>query len=227
MKVPLPKATSGRVLADWVTASLRQAILDGYFDPGEKIDQDLIAEELEVSRTPVRESLKVLESEGFVEIRPHRGAFIATISRQDIHEICEIRGLLEPQAVRQATPVIPESALDDMERSLNETQIRFEAGDIAGHFESDVYFHETIARFAENKLLQELLDSLTNRIARLRQFAQRQPGDHLVESFKEHHAILQAMRRRDPEAAARAMRIHLERSALRLQEFADQPEFSL
>lgn len=226
MKVPLPKTTGGRVLADWVTASLREAILKGYFEPGEKLDQDLIAQELEVSRTPVRESLKVLESEGFVEIRPHRGAFIATISRQDIYEICEIRALLESQAVRQVTPLIPESTLDEMERSLNETRARFEVGDIAGHFESDVYFHETIASLAENKLLREMLGSLTNRIARLRQFAQRQPGDHLVESFKEHRAILQAMRRRDPEAAAEAMRTHLENSALRLQEFADRSELS-
>ena len=80
MKAPLPAIKGGRVLADSVTGSLREAILQGYFEPGEKLDQDLIAEELKVSRTPVREALKVLESEGFVEIRPHRGAFIPKVS---------------------------------------------------------------------------------------------------------------------------------------------------
>ena len=71
MRVPLPLVKEGRVLADWVTASLREAILHGYYEPGEKLDQDRIAEELEVSRTPVREAMRRLESEGFVEVRPH------------------------------------------------------------------------------------------------------------------------------------------------------------
>ena len=70
-----------------MTASLREAILHGYFEPGEKLDQDRIAEELEVSRTPVREAMRRLESEGFVEVRPHYGAFIAKVSQQEIHEV--------------------------------------------------------------------------------------------------------------------------------------------
>jgi DNA-binding GntR family transcriptional regulator len=230
MKVPLPKATGGGVLKDWVGASLREAILQGYFKPGEKLDQDLIAEELDVSRTPVREAVMALEAEGFVEVRPRRGAFVVTLSRQDIRDICEVRGLLEAEAVRQVTPQIPESVLEEVEWSLDETQARFEAGDVGGHFESDVFFHETIISLAENELLQEILGSLTNRIARLRKFAQLQPGQHLVESFVEHRTILQAMRRRDAEAAAEAMRVHLHNSALRLQEFvpreAGQPETS-
>lgn len=222
MKVPLLRATGGRVLKDWASASLCEAILQGYFKPGEKLDQDLIAEELDVSRTPVREAVMMLEAEGFVATRPRRGAFIIALSRQDIHEICQVRGLLEAEAVRQATPLISETAFDDIERSINEAQARLEGGDVAGHFESDIFFHETVISHAENKLLQEMLSSLTNRIARLRQFAQFQPGQHLVESFKEHHAILQAMRRRDAEAAAELMKIHLEYSALRLQAFVPQ-----
>ena len=219
MKVPLPQAKQEvRVLADWVTASLREAILNGYFEPGEKLDQDLIAEELGVSRTPVREALKRLESEGFVEVRPHYGAFIAEVSPQDIREVYEIRSLLESEIVRQVTPLIPESVLDELDRSLSETQVQFDAGDSAKHFESDVYFHETVASFVENKLLKEVLDSLTNRIIIVRRFAQSKPGPHLVESFEEHRAILQAMRQRDADRASELMRLHLERSAVRIQE---------
>jgi DNA-binding GntR family transcriptional regulator len=204
-----------------VTASLREAILHGYFEPGEKLDQDLIAEELEVSRTPVREAVRRLESEGFVEVRPHHGAFIAKVSQQDIREVYEIRRLLEAEVVRQVTPLIPESVLDELDKLLTETQVQFEAGDITKHFESDVYFHETIADFVENKLLKEVLDGLTNRISMVRRFAQLQPGDHLVVSIQEHHAILQAIRQRDPERASELMRGHLERSALRIQELAE------
>jgi DNA-binding GntR family transcriptional regulator len=219
MKVPLPEIKDGRVLADWVTASLREAILRGYFDPGEKLDQDRIAKELDVSRTPVREALQRLESEGFVDIRPHYGAFIAVVSKQDVHEIYQVRGLLEAEVVRQVTPLIPDSVFDELELSLAKDEAQLEAGDSAGHFESDIHFHETIISFVENKLLKEILDSLNNRIIRVRRFAQLQPGFHLVESFREHRAVFQAMRQRDAETAAEAMRTHLEKSALRIQQF--------
>lgn len=222
MKRHLPHAKQEvRVLADWVTASLREAILNDYFEPGEKLDQDLIAEELGVSRTPVREALTRLESEGFIEIRPHYGAFIAEVSPQDIHEVYEVRKLLEAEIVRQVTPLIPESVLNNLEKSLDETQAQLEAGDSSKHFENDVLFHETITKFAENKLLKEVLESLTNRISIVRRFAQSKPGPHQVESVKEHRAILQAMQQRDPEQAAELMRIHLEKSSSRIQELAE------
>ena len=222
MKVPLPQVRHGRVLADWVIASLREAILTGYFEAGEKLDQDLIAEELGVSRTPVREALKRLESEGFINVRPHYGAFIIDVSRQDISDVFEVRGLLESEVVRQVTPLIPESVLDELDRSLAETQAQFEAGGGAKHFESDVGFHETIDNYVENRLLKEVLDSLTNRISMIRRFAQLGPGYHMSESFREHRAILRAIQQRDPEEAAKRMRAHLERSSLRVQEVAEQ-----
>ena len=118
--------------------------------------------------------------------------------------------------------MIPESVLDELERSLAETQVQSDAGDSAKHFESDVYFHETIDNFVENRLLKEVLDSLTNRISTIRRFAQLQPGYHMTESFREHRAILQAMRQRDPDQAAERMRVHLEHSSLRIQELAEQ-----
>ena len=220
MRVPLPLVKEGRVLADWVTASLREAILHGYFEVGEKLDQDRIAEELEVSRTPVREAMRRLESEGFVEVRPHHGAFIAKVSQQEIHQVYEIRRLLEVEVVRQVTPLIPESVLDELDRSLTETEVQFESGDITQHFESDVYFHETLADLVENELLKEVLDGLANRITIARRFAQLQSGPHLVESFKEHRAIFEAIRQRDPEGAAELMRVHLVNSAVRIQELS-------
>jgi DNA-binding GntR family transcriptional regulator len=217
VKLPLPQVKDGRVLTDWVTASLREAILQRYFEPGEKVDQDLIAEELEVSRTPVREALKVLESEGLVEIRPHRGAFITIVSHQDIHDIYEIRKLLEGQVVRQVTAVVPESVLDEGDQILDKTETDLKGGNYAGHFESDIYFQERIFSLAPNQLLKDILDTLNNRITRIRFFAQTQPGPHMVESLQEHRAILQAIRQRDADAAAQATRTHLENSAVRLQ----------
>jgi DNA-binding GntR family transcriptional regulator len=208
--------------------SIREAILQGFFEPGEKIDQDLIAQELNVSRTPIREALKALESEGFVEIRPHRGAFTTTVSQQDIHEIYEIRKLLEAEVVRQITATIPEASLDELDTCLGETRRRFEEGDRSAHYESDLCFHSTIIGHAKNSIFEEVLNSLNNRTIRVRRFALLQPGPHLKESFAEHCAILQAMRARDSEQASEAMRIHLERSALRIQKLvAQRPDNAL
>lgn len=202
------------MLADWVTRTLREAILRGHLKPGEKIDQDLIADELEVSRTPIREALRVLESEGFVDIQPHRGAYVSTVTQKDIQEIYEVRALIEAEMVRQVTPSIPDAVLDHLEASLEEVQ------EGADYVESDIALHTTIADFMENELLKGILDGLNKRIIRVRRFAQLQPGYHLVESHREHCAIVQAMRERDAETAAGLMARHLENSAQRIQELS-------
>jgi DNA-binding GntR family transcriptional regulator len=221
-KVLTPHPAPGRLLADWITARLREAILEGVFKPGEKLDQERIAENLEVSLTPVREALRRLESKGFVELRPHYGAFIANVSREDIQQVYEVRGLLESEIVRQVTSLIPDSVLDELDRSLTEIQAQSDTGDTAKHFESDVDFHETIVSHIQNKLFKDVLDALTGRISMVRRFALLQPGPHLAESLEEHRAILEAMRQRNPQQAAELMRAHLSKSSLRIQELVQQ-----
>jgi DNA-binding GntR family transcriptional regulator len=219
MKTPLPQVRGGRVLTDWVAATLRQAILEGHFRPGEKIDQELIAEELEVSRTPVREALKVLESEAFVEIRPHRGAFISVVTREDIRKIYEVRTLIEAEIVRRVTPIIPESVLEELEACLDEVHECPE--DRIKHVDADIFFHDKVSEYATNELLTEILDGLNNRILRVRRFGQLQPEYHLMTSHREHCAILKAMKQRDPDRAADLMARHLSRSAERIERAVD------
>ena len=214
MRLPLPEVKGGRVLSDWVTRTLREAILRGHLKPGEKIDQDLIADELEVSRTPIREALRALESEGFVDIVPHRGAYVATVTQRDIQEIYQVRALLEAEMVRQVTPVIPDAVLRELGRILEEP------GNAVDHVESDIALHAAIAELGQNTVLKEVLEGLERRIIRIRRFAQLQPGYHLLESQREHQAILRAMRSRDAERAAELMALHLENSAKRIQELS-------
>lgn len=219
MKTPLPQTKDERGLTNWVTASLREAILNGHFEPGEKLDQDLIAAELQVSRTPIREALKVLETEGFIEIRSYRGAYITQVTHQDIRDVYEIRRLIEAEIVRQATPVIPESVLDELDRQLKEDLIALESGVSAQHFGTDQLFHETLAGYCQNKLFMEILDKMNNRIIRVRGFALHQPGTHLFKSHEEHDAILKAIRIRDADLASKLMSQHLADSAIRIEGF--------
>lgn len=219
MKLPLPQIQEGRGLTNWVTASLREAILKGYFDVGEKLDQDRIAEELKVSRTPIREALKVLESEGFVDIRSYRGAYISQVTRQDVQDVYEVRTLIEVEVVRQATPLVPVSVLDEIEKLMDADENALGEGKVGNHYGSDAFFHATILSYTSNKLFREILDNLNNRILRVRYFALRQPGNHLRVSHDEHRCILQAMRKGDAEAASEAMRVHLQNSSIRIGAF--------
>lgn len=217
MKVPLPQSNKGRGLASWVTESLREAILKGYFEAGEKLDQASLANELNVSRTPIREALKVLESEGFIEIHSYRGAYIARVSPQDIDDVYEIRGLLEVEAARQVCMTIPTAAITELEKLLKNDQKAFEDGNNELHYEYDAIFHDTFMKYIRNVLVKEVLDDLNNRVMRVRYFALNQPGEHLRESLQEHWKILDALKKRDAELTAEMMRIHLVNSANRIK----------
>lgn len=213
-----------RSLTSWTTATVRQAILDGRLEPGERLDQDAIGDELGVSRTPIREAIAALESEGLLESKPHRGVFVRVVSRKDIREVFAVRALLEAELARQAALSVPDSVLNRLGCMLNRAQRAYDAGDHVSQFEADRRFHETLRQFTENSLLKEILDQVNNRVNVVRRFAQMRPGPHIEEFAHEHSAILQALKSHDPERAAFLMRRHLENSGVRVQELAEYDE---
>jgi DNA-binding GntR family transcriptional regulator len=143
------------------------------------------------------------------------------VSRQSLHELFEVRRLLESEAVRQATPLVPDDVLDELEVTLTHSQEQLAAGDVAGHHASDVRMHETLRSYIQNSLLKEMLEGLNNHVSMLRRMGHLQPGQHLAESLKEHRAILRAIRARDADQAEAAMSRHLENSAVRLESLFD------
>ena len=225
MRIPIPSKSGGRMLADWVTDSLRQAIINGAFDNGEKLDLDKIADVLEVSRTPVRDAIKKLETEGFVEIKPRRGAFIPEINRSEIMEIIKIRSLLEPEAIRQATNRIPDSVIDEMEERLVQTRKLIIEGDHLAQYKNDIYIHEIIINFVDMQILKEILTNFANRLMKLRHFAAIQARHSLDVYTDEHEQIIRSLHRRDPEEAAIAMRKHLESTAGQFEKFLNEQNF--
>jgi DNA-binding GntR family transcriptional regulator len=206
-----------RSLSEWTADILRQAIVDGYFEPGKRLDQEAIANELEVSRTPLREAIAALESEGLLQSKPYRGVFVTAVSKKDIREVFALRALLEAEVARQAASSIPDSVLQELEASLREAQRAYDAGDHRAQFEADRHFHSTLREFTDNRLLKEVLDGVNNRVNAVRRFAQMRPGPHVNEFAREHLAILEAVRERDPDRAAELMKEHLENSGRRVE----------
>lgn len=207
-----------RSLTAWTTETLRRAIVDGYFEPGERLDQDALTEELQVSRTPVREAIAALEAEGLLESRPHRGVFVTEVTEKDIGEVYALRALLEAEVVRESAPSIPNSVLDKLEVALKEAQLAHRRGDSSAQFEVDNQFHTTLWGYTSNDLLREVLEGLSNRINAVRRFAQGRPGQHVEEFAEEHLVILEAIQQRNPQRAADLMKNHLQNSGRRVQE---------
>jgi DNA-binding GntR family transcriptional regulator len=200
-----------------VTATLRHAILHGYFEPGEKVDVEGIAQDLGVSRMPVREAIRRLESERLVTNRAHHGATITTVTQKDIHEIYVVRMLLEVEAIRTVARTIPDKVLDDLDRYLDDQLKRLRSGDSSQRFDSDAYVHQCLLEHADNSLLKEVLEGLTHRVGLVRYIANLQTGPHEIEPILEHKSIISALRQRDPDLAAREMYQHLEKSSVRVK----------
>lgn len=221
-------AVSGptRSLTAWVTETLRRAIVDGCFQPGERLDQDAIADELDVSRTPLRAAIAALESEGLLESRPYHGVFVAKVSLKDVREVFAVRGLLEAEVARQVASVIPDAVLDELEVMLQEGQKAYNQGDQGAPFEADRRFHEALRAFSQNSLLADVLQGLNNRVCLVRGFAQMRQGIHIDEFSQEHRGILQALRKRDADLAAHLMQAHLVNSAIRVVDLHDDPELT-
>lgn len=220
----IPFVGPARSLTGWATEALRQAILNGHLKAGDRLDQDAIAAELEVSRTPLREAIAALEAEGLLESEPHRGVFVAKVSDTEIREIFAVRAVLEAEVARQVANSIPDDVLDQLEMMLREAQQAYDAGDHVAQFEADSCFHETLCEFCENRLLAEVLQGVNNRINLVRRFAQTRPGPHIDRFAQEHRAILGALQRRDGLQAAELMKKHLQRSEVRVQKLVDREE---
>jgi DNA-binding GntR family transcriptional regulator len=213
LKLPISEVSISRAtrsLTEWTTEILRRAILDGYFEPGERLDQDAIAEELGVSLTPLRGAIAALESEGLFVRWPHRGVFLREVSEEELRESFALRALLEAELVLQATSSIPDSVLDELESMLEKADNAYDDGDHAAFFDADRHLHKTLAEFAGASLWSEVLELVKNRIAAVVLLAHADSSPYVGEFSREHFAILEAMRERDPKRAAALMRQHLD-----------------
>lgn len=202
--LPLRRQT----LASMTLDSLRDRILRGHFPEGEPLRQDAIADELGVSRIPVREALRQLESEGLVTFQPHRGAVVSTLSLEEIMELFELRAELESDVLRRAVPMM--TADDDARAKviLEAYEAALASGEVARWGELNWQFHSAL--YAPSKRHYTL-----NLLGKLHQHAERYLRMQLAlthgesRARNEHRAIAVAARKRDARKAAQLMRDHI------------------
>jgi DNA-binding GntR family transcriptional regulator len=191
-----------------VAQELRRRILAGQYPQGVKLQQEQIAAELGVSRSPVREALGQLEAEGLVVLTPQKGAQVSPISRDEIAEHFELRGLLEPHLLSLSIPAMTEA---DFKRAAAIIAEMSRIGD-DGWSEANWRLHEALYEAAARPAILKLLRRTHETIGRYLRM-QLVATDGRAEAHREHKLILEACRQRDVERAVALLREHLDRAA--------------
>jgi DNA-binding GntR family transcriptional regulator len=200
---------SYKPLREVVSEALREAIVAGILKPGERLMEIQLAEELGVSRTPVREAIRKLELEGFVIMVPRRGTYVCDLSIKDINEVYEIRTSLDVLAAGLAAERITEEELEQMERLLVEIGEHIDKEDIEKIVEVDTRFHDILYRASRNDRLVGIISNLREQFTRFRTVSIAYPG-RLKNTLEEHRRMLEAIAQRNVEMAQQIAREHME-----------------
>ena len=193
-----------------VYRELRDAIVDGRFQPNERLVEADLARMFGAGRTAIRAALVRLDQEGLVERQPNRGARVRLVSDREALEIEEVRVALEQMLARHAATRITRSNVADLRRILDDMTARVEAGDPLGYSELNARFHEIIWAIADQGVAATLVANLKSQSIRFQYRTILQPG-RPDRSLREHRLIVEALASGDPDASETAMREHLSR----------------
>jgi DNA-binding GntR family transcriptional regulator len=208
-------------LHDEVAAQLRERIFAGELTPGMFLDEIELAQQLAISRTPLREALKVLTAEGLVRHEPRRGCFVNEVTDQDLDEIFPVIALLEGRCAFEAAQNASDADLAALEDLHQKLARHAKAKRINEYYETNFAIHEAIIALAGNRWLAGVIGDL-RKIVKLARLQQLHAPGRLEQSLSEHLAVFAALKARDAEGAEAAMRTHLTRQRGALRELARQ-----
>lgn len=195
-------------LYEQVAERLRTRIYAHELAPGAWIDEQSLADEFGISRTPMREALKVLAAEGLVVLKPRRGCYVAQMSERDLDEIFPVLALLEGRAAEEACRRVAAADFARLERIHADLERHAAANDADRFFEANQAFHNALQALAGNRWLSQLIDDTRKFLKLTRRDSLRLEG-RIEQSLAEHRRILAALRKRDSAAAALAMHNHI------------------
>ena len=209
----LPIVLDGyKPLRDVVFETLRDAIIKQVLKPGERLMEIQLADEMGVSRTPVREAIRKLELEGLVVMVPRKGAYVAGVSMKDIHEVYEVRAALEMLAVSLAAERITDEELDALERQVlreSEAEANADEHSLDNIIYIDSSFHDIIYQAAHNQRLVQFVNILQEQLQRFRAASLSRPGRSKT-ALEEHKQIVEALAERNGELAAKLAKEHID-----------------
>lgn len=213
-------------LRDVVFYTLRQAILKGELEPGERLMEMQLAEQLGVSRTPIREAIRKLELEGLVLMIPRRGAIVAKITEKDLRDVLEVRSSLERLSTELACNRMLDSTIEELRKAQEAFKEALEQDDITLQAQRDVEFHDVIYKATDNLRLIQMLNNLREQMYRYRLEYLKHDLAHQT-LIEEHEAIIEALSKRDKETAINIIVRHVYNQELtvmkKIQSDCDKP----
>ncbi len=194
-----------QTLREKILETIREAILKGQLKPGEKVAEPELAERFGISRTPIREAFRQLESEGYLTVIPRKGAVVTSLSERAVEEFYAIKSILEGYAARMAADNLTDKDIEKLE-GINERLAQLAAeGDVKTFFKVHNEFHELFIKAAENEKLQELITQMMLKFNRLRLASLSLPGRMEI-SVQEHKKIIEAFKSKNGEMADNLVR---------------------
>ena len=188
---------------------IKHEIITLRFRPGEYLNEAQVSKLLRIGRTPVHQALNRLMLEGMVEVIPRKGVIVKAVSLNDVLEMIDVRIINETYCARLAVARADESDIAELARILDDSEKTVTTPDTVRQMMLDRDFHSTLARTAKNAVLAECIRTLHDRSLRFWFISLRDPVHHVAVK-EEHRAILDAIRARNPDAAADAIRNHIE-----------------
>jgi DNA-binding GntR family transcriptional regulator len=200
--------TNASISHDELVAQIRTMIVDGVLPPGSKIPERELCERFKISRTPLREVLKVLAAEGHVTLSQNKGARVVLLTTRDVDELYEVLGALEALAGELAIARMTNEELAEIKAMHYEMALYHQRRELAPYYALNRRIHEAIAKASRSVVLQTLYEQIGARIRRAR-FVAAMPNHRWDEAMSEHEGILNALVRRDPVTLAAILKMHL------------------
>ena len=202
--IQIPKAS----LHDQVAHRLRQMLVEGQIAPGAKLNERTLCELLSVSRTPLREAIKMLAAEGLVELLPNRGAIAVALTEADVLDTFEVMAGLEAQSGELAARRITGTELTEIKALHFEMMAAYTRRDLSGYYRLNAQIHQAINTAARNPVLSATYNRVNARLQALR-FRSNQDGDKWTAAVREHEQMVAALEARDSQAMRTVLLAHL------------------
>lgn len=200
---------------------IKAQIINGRYIPGESLVESKLAEELGVSRTPIREAIRLLELEGLVETTPNKGAVVLGISPKDVEDIYAIRILVEGLAARWAAERMGPADKKELKKVVELMEFYAQKGDLDEVAELDMKFHQIIYEASGSKILNLTLSNLHQYVQLARLESLRVPS-RISRTMAEHHAILESFLNGDPDKAEKVLTEHVEKAYVNIKVKKDE-----
>ncbi len=198
-----------KALHERIADNLKQMILAGKLTEGDKIREDDLCASMDISKTPLREALRVLSAQGFITLIPNRGAFVAAPTFEEIRDMFDVMSVLEGLCAQAAAQKMNDKEFSRLEKLHDRLEESFKIGNPKRYVQDNNIFHTFVQKLAGNQILNQIISGLRQRIL-LYRFQSLNHPDRMKQSIQEHRKILAAFRKRDAKEAESLMRIHLD-----------------